>query len=79
MAASAGTPRQAATTFPPIPFRTRVFGLGSIENSLRSIDAKRRRPRSVAYYLLLILFGGLRRWLGWLGWLARLGWLAWLG
>jgi hypothetical protein len=34
-----------------------VFGLVVIEFTLRSIDAKRRRPRSVAYYLLLILFG----------------------
>ena len=30
MTASAGTPRRAAATFPPIPVRHRIYGLGSI-------------------------------------------------
>jgi ABC-2 type transport system permease protein len=52
MAVSAGTPRQTATTFPPIPLRRRLYGLGSIYG-------KTVRDSRLAFIIAAGLLGGM--------------------
>jgi ABC-2 type transport system permease protein len=52
MAVSAGTPRQAAATFPPIPLRRRIYGFGSI-------FGKTIRDSRLAFIIAAGLFGGM--------------------
>src|SRR6202142_3667826 len=52
MAASAGTPRPAAATFPPIPLRRRLYGFGSIYG-------KTVRDSRLAFLIAAGLLGGI--------------------
>ena len=52
MAANADAPRHPATTFPPIPFRTRIYGFGSI-------FVKTIRDSRLSFIIAAGMFGGL--------------------
>ncbi len=57
MAASAGTPRHPAVTFPPIPLRRRLYGFGSVYG-------KTVRDSRLSFIIAAGLFGGLALVLG---------------
>jgi ABC-2 type transport system permease protein len=57
MTASAGTPRTAAATFPPIPLRRRIYGFGSIYG-------KTIRDSRLAFIIAAGLLGGITLALG---------------